>query len=208
MLIDHAGILLFPGAAWMRIVGRLAFPLYAFCIAEGFRHTRSRGKYFLRIFILGAACQIVYYVAAGDTLIGILIAFSLSILYMWLFDETKTALRERKKSRYALLTACVAALAALWLLCQFVEIDYGFFGVILPVLISLFEDRRARLCAMAMGLIVLCVDTASVRQWFCLAALIPAALYNGQPGRHRLKYFFYIFYPAHLALLQLIAWVV
>ena len=36
MLIDHAGLMLFPQATWMRAVGRLAFPLFAFCIAEGF----------------------------------------------------------------------------------------------------------------------------------------------------------------------------
>ena len=41
MLIDHAGLLLFPGEHWMRIVGRIAYPLFAWCIAEGFRYTRS-----------------------------------------------------------------------------------------------------------------------------------------------------------------------
>ena len=53
MLLDHMGLILFPEVAWLRIVGRLAFPLYALCIAEGFTHTRHRGKYFLRIFVLG-----------------------------------------------------------------------------------------------------------------------------------------------------------
>ena len=51
MLLDHTGMILFPGAWWLRILGRIGLPLYALCIAEGFRHTRSRLKSFLRIFI-------------------------------------------------------------------------------------------------------------------------------------------------------------
>lgn len=43
MLIDHAGLLLFPEQDWMRLVGRLAMPIFAYCIAEGFLYTRSRG---------------------------------------------------------------------------------------------------------------------------------------------------------------------
>ena len=60
MLIDHAGLLLFPSQTWMRAVGRLAFPLFAYFIGEGFYYTKNRLRYFLRIFLLGVACQIPY----------------------------------------------------------------------------------------------------------------------------------------------------
>ena len=53
MFIDHMGLMLFPHMDIFRIIGRLAFPIYAYCIAEGFRYTRNRLKYFLQIFILG-----------------------------------------------------------------------------------------------------------------------------------------------------------
>ena len=42
MLIDHVGMLLFPGVRVLRIIGRLAFPIFAYMIAEGCAHTRSR----------------------------------------------------------------------------------------------------------------------------------------------------------------------
>ena len=45
MLTDHAGLILFHKKKWMRIVGRLAFPLFAFLITEGFQHTRNRRRY-------------------------------------------------------------------------------------------------------------------------------------------------------------------
>jgi tetratricopeptide (TPR) repeat protein len=86
MLLDHTGMILFPDVLWLRILGRVALPLYALCIAEGFRHTRSRGKYFLRIFILGVLCQIVYDFVSTDVYLGILITFSLSIVLLTLID--------------------------------------------------------------------------------------------------------------------------
>jgi len=208
MLIDHAGLLLFPDQLWMRLVGRLAMPIFAYCIAEGFLYTRSRWKYLLRLSVLGCACQIVYYVAAGDTLLGILITFSLSVLLMWLADVTKRAFAADSRWKYPLLLACTAAVAAVYLLCRRVEIDYGFWGIMLPVWISLFEDRQKRLAAASLGLLMLCADGGLSWQWYSAFAIPILAVYNGKPGRVRMKYFFYIFYPAHLGILQLIAWIV
>ena len=51
MLVDHMGYLLFPTAMWMRYVGRLAFPIFAFQIAEGWYRTHDREKYTLRLLI-------------------------------------------------------------------------------------------------------------------------------------------------------------
>lgn len=207
MLIDHAGLLLFPRAAWMRCVGRIAFPIFAYCIAEGFRYTHSRRRYFLRIFLLGAACQAVYYIVDGDTLQGILLTFSVSILLMALTDRAKRAVRAGEPRRFVWVAAAVLAAAGVWILTRYVEFDYGFFGILLPVLISLFEGKWQRLAAAAAGLICLAAVSSAV-QWYSLAALIPLSLYNGARGKYRMKYFFYVFYPAHLALLQMIAWVV
>ena len=91
MLIDHAGLLLFPGHPWMRIVGRIAYPLFAWCIAEGFRYTRNRMRYFLQVFILGVGCQIVYTIAERELYFGILLTFSFSLVLMALLRETKAA---------------------------------------------------------------------------------------------------------------------
>lgn len=55
MLLDHAGILLFPRVTLFRILGRLAYPIYAYMIAEGCRYTRNKLRYFLMVFGLGAA---------------------------------------------------------------------------------------------------------------------------------------------------------
>ena len=62
MLIDHAGLLLFNDNEVMRIIGRLAFPVFAFLIAEGCFYTKNKLRHFLEIFILGAVCQVVYFI--------------------------------------------------------------------------------------------------------------------------------------------------
>lgn len=202
MAIDHAGLILFGNELWMRAVGRLAFPLYAFFIAEGFRYTRNRKRYFLGIFLLGVGCQIVCAVAAPGQPLGVLLTFSLSITLLALLDRTK------KDRRFLL--PLFAALAAMMVFCHFVDVDYGFFGVILPLFPALFEKRAQRVLALGAGLLLLCANTAlsggGYLQCVSLLALVLLAFYNGKRGKYGMKSFFYIFYPLHLALIWGIAY--
>ena len=210
MLIDHAGLILFPGQYWMRIVGRIAFPLFAYCIAEGYRYTRHRLRYFLQIFLLGVGCQIVYYIAERDWYLGILLTFSLSIVLMELAKRCKAAFQsEDKKAAWLWGVAFFAAVLAVWGFTTVVAVDYGFVGVLLPVLAYLPEEVGLRKGLFIAGILALAVDqylpAGYVGQFFGLLAVPFLCAYNGKPGKHRMKWFFYIFYPAHLALLYGIA---
>ena len=221
MLLDHTGLILFPSVTWLRIVGRLAFPLYALCIAEGFAHTRHRGKYFLRIFILGVICQIGYAVVSTDVYLGILLTFSLSIILMFFIDAWLCAIRGKnqvltkiwyklmgqKLRRRGSIVLCsvllTLVLAATVTLTQLVTVDYGLTGVLFPVLVYLGAFRWPKFATFTLGVgLLMCNFEHSTlpRMWSALS-LIPAALYNGKPGRRGLKYFFYVFYPAHLLIL-------
>ncbi|MBQ8370229.1 MAG: hypothetical protein IJY35_09655, partial [Clostridia bacterium] len=199
MFIDHMGLILFPGQMIFRVIGRLAFPIYAYCIAEGFRYTRNRWHYFLRIFILGAVCQIVYAFVDDHLLLGILISFSIAIVIMALCDGVKACLRG-EKSRLNLLIgkvthkslspaadrvlstalACSSIVLA-FVLCMLVDVDYGFFGIMLPVLTSFFDDRGQRFVIFASTLLALCIDMTggfTIQYWSLLTIPIIAA-YNG-----------------------------
>ncbi len=222
MLLDHTGMILFPDALWLRILGRVGLPLYALCIAEGFRHTRSRLKYFLRIFILGVLCQIVYDFVSSEPYLGILITFSLSIALLFLLDTLLCACKKQKNPisgsfeklfKHTLprpagiavcAVLCTLALGGVIVLNHCITIDYGMTGVLLPVLIYLGGSSRwGKFGGAAAGTILLACNlegSLTPRQW-SLLALAPLALYNGKPGKYKLKYFFYIFYPAHLVLL-------
>lgn len=205
MLIDHVGLIFFPQVPLLRVLGRLAFPVFAFCIAEGFHHTRNRKRYFLQVFILGAICQLAYFIADGSMYLGVLISFSASILLMWAYEGIMKAAPEKKAGAAAIFAA---ELGLAFILCRSVEIDYGFWGMMLPLLLCIGGKRPWDLLLFAVGLVALCVDLAVLGgfevQWFSLMTLPLLCSYNGQRGKYKAKYFFYIFYPAHLAALYLL----
>ena len=80
MTADHIGFILFPQATALRVIGRIAMPVFAYLIAEGCRYSRHRLRYFLTVLGTGAVCAVAAYYAAGGTLYqNILITFALSI---------------------------------------------------------------------------------------------------------------------------------
>ena len=80
MLIDHIGHHLLPSYDLLRVIGRIAFPIFAFLIAEGCRYTRSRLRYFLTIFISGLLFFGVTYAFSGVIFYNVFFTFSLAIL--------------------------------------------------------------------------------------------------------------------------------
>ena len=197
MLLDHGGLLFFPREMGFRIAGRLAFPIFAYMIAEGCRYTRNRWRYWGMIAALAAVCQIVYFVAAGDTYLSVLVTFSLAIPVVWVLME----LRKKKTWPWALAFAALVAAVA-WLN-EVLTIDYGFWGCMLPVWVAAIP--AAPVAGLATGLIFLSQDIGGI-QWYSLLAVLPLLCYNGTVGRRKMKYFFYIFYPVHLAALQGLYW--
>ncbi|MBQ7599137.1 MAG: hypothetical protein IJU57_00495 [Clostridia bacterium] len=220
MLCDHACIMVFPQLSFLRIIGRLAFPIYAFFIAEGFLHTRNRLKYFLRIFVFGILCQIVFFIVERRMYLGVLITFSISIILMWLYERARnsiaSSLSGEKRSPAVRDGAFFVLGAALsFLLCRFVEVDYGFIGIMIPVCTSISKDRKIRLLGFGTCLCALCIYECVAHKSFIqlasLAALPLLALYNGETGTRpgsRFKYFFYIFYAAHFIVLYLLSLII
>ncbi len=223
MFIDHAGLILFPQYDIFRIIGRLSYPIYAYCIAEGFRFTKNRLSYFGKIFLLGAACQLVYGFVDDELYIGILLVFSFSIVIMTFTDSCKASFRGDKSAVRKLLeklninlsndgdkilssTLAVLSVATAFVLTSFIEFDYGFFGIMLPVFTSLFDEKKKRMVMFSAALLALCIDvTPSFQiQYWSLLTIPILAFYNGKRGKYRLKHFFYIFYPAHLVFLYAI----
>ena len=199
MLLDHMGLMLFPRITFFRILGRLALPIYAYMIAEGCRYTRSKRRYFLGIFLLAAVCQAVYFFATGSLYFSILVTFSLGIPVVYALQNRQS--RRDLPSGLLLL----AAVGAVWLLNRVLTIDYGFWGCMLPVFASLpRETQHWRIGLLGVGLVLLALSLGGI-QWYALAALPLLLLYSGKRGKQNMKYFFYIFYPAHLVLLELLA---
>ena len=218
MLVDHIGLMFFPQLDLLRIIGRLAFPIYAFMIAQGCKYTRNKKTYFLQIFVLAVFCQIVNYIFAKSLYMCILVTFSISILVIYALDYLKCSVfaPERPVGRIilgAVLTGMAVAMAAL--LNRIFQIDYGFWGCMVPVFASLFQlrgstvpDRWNRLdhtdlhvLMLGLGLVLLWISIGGL-QLYALLALPLLWCYSGTRGKRRMKYFFYLFYPVHLAVLE------
>ncbi len=233
MLIDHMGVVLFPRAEILRIIGRISFPIFAYMIAEGCHYTKNKLKYFLSVFLLGAGCQLVYSLYGGGKLLGILITFSISILVVYAMQYMKKALLLQEpliKQIFSVLLFS-AIIFGVYVLNEKLLIDYGFFGCMAPAFASAFkipreiqaqnEQSEKAVCTKAATLnkelllnvlslgicLVFLIFTMSALQAYALLALPLLLLYSGKRGRLKMKYFFYVFYPLHLAALEGIAYI-
>jgi len=200
MLLDHMGLMFFPRNVLLRILGRLAFPIFAYMIAEGCKYTRNRRRYLGMIAGLAAICQTVYYFFDGSLYFSVLVTFSLAILTIYALDGLKAAPGPISALVFA------GAVAAVWGLNQVFTIDYGFWGCMVPVFAALptgmkYDKPLPRLGALGLGLLLLAADIGGI-QIFSLLAIPVLLCYNGKRGNWNMKYFFYIFYPLHLAALQ------
>ncbi len=191
MLIDHTGLIFFPDYVFLRYIGRISFPIFAFLIAEGCYHTSNIGKYFKRMLLFACITEIPFDLAFyGRIYIGhqnVLFTFALAIAAVWIL---------RKYGQIAGFAAIIAtALGA-----DLLQTDYGAFGVML-VMIFVFTMQELRIRILAGT--AFSVGMTLSYQRLCALAMIPIALYNGQRGRN-MKYLFYVIYPGHLFVFWLI----
>ena len=144
MAIDHVGFLFFPYDMIYRIIGRLAFPIFAFLLAEGCRYTRNKLKHFLTLFVLTVICQVGYYLFSGDTYLCILVTLCLSQICIYALQYFKRKMLDdstvtKKLLSVALLLGAISFTAAF---CRLFVVEYGFWGVMLPVVVSLFDFKK------------------------------------------------------------------
>ena len=209
MLVDHAA-LLFGGSPWLRVIGRLAFPIYCFLLTEGIRHTRDVRRYLSRLLFAAIVSEPIYDLVLYPC-VGIwqhqnvLWTLALGCAMLW-------CMRMIHKPVAKLAVMLLFALAA-----QLVRASYGSSGIYMIALFALCREVPEGKWALAAGLLVINwlmgSFTVSVFgldvpvQLFAELALVPIFLYSGEK-RTRLKavsWGFYLFYPAHLLLLWGIA---
>ena len=211
MALDHIGLLFFPTADIFRILGRIAFPIFAYMIAEGCRYTKNRAKYLGMIGAMAVAFQVVYFVAMGSLYQGILVTFSLAIITIYSIDgilhTKKFWERFASTAAFAFVVVFVFVLPILLTETDF-DIDYGIWGILLPVAVYFLPNHAWRVGGLAVLLLIRAIHytlfpigSLGLLQWFSLVTVPLLALYNGKRGRAKMKYVFYIFYPAHLVIL-------
>lgn len=210
MAIDHIGCILYPNLLILRIIGRIAFPIFAFMIAEGCYYTKNRLKHFLIIFIMAVLMQVVFYFAMNSLSLSIFAIFSFSIILIYLFDSAKNNLQDGKNILGSLFILLFVGLTiSLYFLNKKTNImidNYGFYGVIVPVVLYILRMYTKRniwisIAAFALMLIAHVFIANELINLYELIGIGLLCLYNGKRGKYNMKYFFYVFYPVHIVVI-------
>lgn len=190
MALDHTGAVLYPSQIWLRCLGRIAFPIFCFLIVEGFFHTHDVRRYMGRLGVFALISEIPYDLAFR----GVPLEYAhQNVFFTLLIGIGMMILLERNREWPV---KAVILLLAMWL-AVLIRSDYNFRGVLLIFVFYIFHESRW-LAVTAGGLWNFLYQ--GVIQKYGVLSVLPLALYNGERGR-KMKYFFYIFYPAHLLLL-------
>ena len=221
MLIDHTSIAYLGYTSWMNLIGRIAFPIFAFQISEGYIHTKNLKKYFLRLFIFALISQVPFMLFCSTYTNGLTlnIFFTLFVGLFAIFIHDKIIHSNIKSNinnkfiYYLKQTIGILTAILLGILAEICHFDYGFFGIAIIFMFYLFKNDKL---AMAISFITACVLKYGItiilngyNIWyillgiFTILSIIPICAYNGKQGK-KVKYLLYIFYPVHLLILYFI----
>ncbi len=154
MLVDHVGYTFFPQQLWLRVIGRIAFPLFCWYVARGFSRTRSRRKYLARLALWGVVSQIpfalLFYHASFDNPLSLLkglnvmFTFCFALVGLWLIDVCRGR-------HWGLQLLSWAAYALLGVAAGLLHTDYDLYGVLLVLLCYAFGMPRPATAAAGAG---------------------------------------------------------
>ena len=203
MCVDHAGLALFPSASAFRCVGRLAFPLYCFLLAQGFAHTRDIRAYARRLLLLALISEVPF---------DLLSAMEQNVVFSLLLGLLALCAARALSARPL---PCALSILALMLLAMVTQVSFGWLGVALCLAYGYAGGDKKRQALFTVLLTLLysasLLFSGVARGWVTIslcAALsaVPILLYNGRPGPHgkALTFFFYAAYPLHLCALLIV----
>ncbi len=184
-----------------RAIGRLAFPIFCFLLVEGFFYTHSRVKYAIRLAIFALISEIPFdlaftkqplYLEYQNVFFTLLIGMLMMMAIQYVRDNILPKIT-KGKNMVALLLQTVIFLAAAYL-ATLLRTDYNFWGITAIFLMYILRFSRLYMC--------LCESLFFMSFEFptAIISFLPIYYYNGKRGL-KIKYFFYIFYPAHLLIL-------
>ena len=197
MVIDHVGAILFPDQIWMRVIGRVAFPIYAYCLAEGFRYTSDYRRYLGRLALFAILSEIpfdlaFYGVPFSFAHQNVFFTLTLGLILLWVLERCREQL-----------LLCAGAFAVLCFLAQALHMDYGAGGLLMVFAFYLAQHGTSPWIGWGIFVFINLFGYAGGVQWAAILALLPIGLYSGKAGKKKQRFFYWI-YPLHLLLLWII----
>lgn len=202
MFLDHLSYALYGKVSYLNYIGRLAFPIFAFGISEGYEHTKSKKNYIIRLLMFAIISQAPFMLFCSIFKTGL----SLNIFFTLLLGLIAIIGYEQCKNKGVgiLLVACLAITA------DTIKADYGYFGVLMIFIFHVFKNKKwlmylayTLLCIIKYVPLMLTTGAYLIYSRLFICTLIPLIFihfYNGKKGPDT-KYLLYGFYPAHLILL-------
>lgn len=203
MVIDHVALYLMDDSTvlyeTMRCIGRIAFPVFAFLIAVGFIHTRSRYRYFFTLLGFAVISEMPWYLLNGtDGTHNVMFTLALGVATLMVLEN----LLQRSLVLGFLWTLGMAGLA-FWL-----GVDYEWGGILVIVIFYLF-NVYGHSFQYSRGMQFFCTFVLMIHYGIigAVMACMVLYLYNGTRGFVQgsiAKYGFYAFYPVHLVAIFII----
>ncbi|MNW44209.1 TraX protein [compost metagenome] len=197
MLIDHVGLLFFPGEVLWRIVGRIAFPIYAYALVQGHVHTSNYRKYALRLFLLAVLSQIPYQLAFDTNGLNVVATLFVSSLVIRMLDAAKPG------------PLSAVIIAGVCVMMEVLPFDYGAYGLLLVLIFKYAEQGKAVTMHLLLNLVYLFAYGWVIQ----LASILPTIVIAYGPGLWRKletwrlpRWVWRAFYPAHLVVLALLVY--
>lgn len=196
MFVDHIGYVIYGHFSCLNYIGRIAFPIFAFQLSEGYIHTKNLKNYFIRLLSFAVISQIPFMLFLSifnkNFVLNIFFTLFLGLAAISLYDKMK----------YKIVGLAFVAFIAY--IAEMIHVDYGYWGVLVIFFFYFFRENKV---LMAVSFIILVIakyiPIVSTPQMlsllFTVLPIIPILLYNQKQGK-KTKYFLYIFYPSHLLL--------
>lgn len=222
MLCDHLWATLMLDQMWLTTIGRIAFPIFAFMLVEGYFHTKNIKKYFIRLLIGAIIAEIPFNLMYVGNMYypyhqNVMWTFLIALFCLWATEKIKA------KNKILGIVSGIIIFIAGTLVAFIGMVDYYGFGVLTVAVFYAFRGNRwwHKLgqfiglyiinCNLLGGLMMDFTIGPMVfeipQQGFALLAMVPILLYNGKQGMHNkgIQYGFYLFYPLHMLILSIIA---
>ena len=199
MFLDHYHYII-GGSKILNVVGRIAFPIFAFTLSEGYVHTRSLKKYLFRLFIFAVSIQMPSILFGYDYPMNIFFTLFLGLLSIYIFNLKKMNVILK-----------IILIGFILFFSQKFKLDYGIYGILVIINFNIFRNNKFKILMNFLVLNIYNVIFPKVfdlpdTQLFSLISLVFIFMYNGEKGRS-MKYFFYLFYPIHFFILEVIKFI-
>ena len=225
MFCDHLGDAIYRSISPFNHIGRIAFPIFAFQISEGFLHTKNLKRYFIRLMAFALISQIPYILFislfSNEIKLNIFFTLTLGLIAIWLYDyvhkdistQIDIKIINSAPNTFLKLVVEFIPVIAICIIGELAHVDYGWWGILLVFMFYYFKNNKLAMniafitiCIINYGIDIIQTGFNTVYIWLFTFNVLPILfinLYNGKQGK-KIKYLLYIFYPAHLLILYLL----